>query len=179
MLNLSRDPAEQDGDEDGTATAYARVGDSPIVYQISTSSYTSLIAASYDDLRHREVLPADFADISQLDISLEGQTYTLTSEGGGGERTFSYEGEELEMARLQSALEALCADSFTHETPSQKQEICLTVHLNRDGNPTVQIDLYRYDGAHCLAVVDGEPASLVDRSAVVDLIEAVHAIVLN
>lgn len=179
VLNLSRDPAERDGGEGGTATAYARVGDSPIVYQISSASCAALMAASYDDLRHREVLPADFADIAQLDIALEGQTYTLTSEKRGGARAFSYLGEELEIARLQNALVALSADSFTDEAPGQKQEVSLTVHLDQGGEPTVQIDLYRYDGAHCLAVVDGEPASLVDRSAVVDLIEAVHAIVLN
>ena len=34
-------------------------------------------------------------------------------------------------------------------------------------------------GSRCLAVVDGESASLVDRTAVVDLIEAVHTIVLD
>ena len=34
--------------------------------------------------------------------------------------------------------------------------------------------LYRYDGSHCLAVVDGAPVSLVTRtSSAVDLIEAV------
>ena len=41
------------------------------------------------------------------------------------------------------------------------------------------MQFYRYDGASCLAVVDGEPVSLVVRSAVVDLMEAVRAIVLN
>lgn len=179
VLNLSRDPAEQDGGEDDAITAYARVGDSPIVYQISSSSYASLTAASYDDLRHREVLPAEFADISRLDISLEGQSYTLASEKSDGRRTFSYADNELDMAQLQSALEALSADSFTDEAPSQKLEIGLTAHLDRDGDPAVQIELYRYDGAHCLAVVDGEPVSLVDRADVVELIEAVHAIVLN
>ncbi len=179
VLNLSRGPAEQDGGEDDAITAYARVGDSPIVYQISSSSYAFLTAASYDDLRHREVLPAEFADISRLDISLEGQSYTLASEESDGRRTFSYAGNELDMAQLQSALEALSADSFTDETPSQKLEIGLTAHLDRDGDPAVQIELYRYDGAHCLAVVDGEPVSLVDRADVVELIEAVHAIVLN
>lgn len=149
MLHLSRDPAEQDGstNESGTITAYARAGDSPIVYKIPSTSYTSLMAASYDDLRHGEVLPADFADISQLDISLEGQSYTLTSEKKGDVRTFSYQGRELDMTQLQSALEGLSADSFTDEAPGQKQEIGLTVHLDQDGSPTVQIDLYRYDGA--------------------------------
>lgn len=45
--------------------------------------------------------------------------------------------------------------------------------------PEVVIELYRYDGDECLAVVDGEPVSFVQRSDVVDLIEAVHGIVLN
>lgn len=39
--------------------------------------------------------------------------------------------------------------------------------------------LYRYDGSLCLAEVDGNPVSLVERSHVVDLIEAVRAIVWN
>lgn len=42
-----------------------------------------------------------------------------------------------------------------------------------------QIALYRYDAARCLAEVDGESVSLVERTAVVDLIEAVHGIVLS
>lgn len=43
----------------------------------------------------------------------------------------------------------------------------------------MEISLYRYDGSSCLAVVDGVPTALVERSQVVDLIEAVNAIVLN
>ena len=39
--------------------------------------------------------------------------------------------------------------------------------------------MYRYDGTNCIAVVDGEPVSLVSRSLVVDLVEAVNSIVLN
>ena len=181
VLSLSRDPGEQDSgaDDSGGITAYARVGDSPIVYKITSSSYTSLMAASCDDLRHREVLPADFADVSQLDIVLEGQTYTLASEQKDGTRTFFHQGDELDITRLQSALEELSADSFTDETQGRKLEIGLTVHLDRDGGPSVQIDLYRRDGAQCLAVVDGEPAALVDRAGVVELVEAVNAIVLD
>lgn len=137
------------------------------------------MACGYDDLRHPEVLPADFADISQMDISLEGKDYTITSAGDSDERTYSYQEEELDIADLQSALEALTADSFTSEAPTQKEEISLTVHLDLEGDPTVTIDLYRYDGSDCLAVVDGEPVCLVSRSAVVDLVEAVNAIVLN
>ena len=195
VLHVSRDPAElasQEGDASEEAdssdeteetaediTAYARVDDSPIVYQITGDEYLALLAASYNDLRHAEVLPADFADVSQIDITLEGTDYTIASEGSAEDRTYTYQDEELEITDLQSALESLTADSFTDEEPTQRQEISLTLHLDLEGQPTVQIDLYRYDGSYCLAVVDGEPVSLVARSAVVTLSEAVDAIVLN
>ncbi len=40
------------------------------------------MAASYDDLRHQEVLPAALEDISQVDVTLEGETCTLTAADG-------------------------------------------------------------------------------------------------
>ena len=186
-LHISRDPDEQaaedaeDGEEDETEeeiTAYARVGESQIVYQITGDSYEALMAAGYDDLRHYEVLTADFADVTGLDITLEGESYTITAEGSGEDKTFYYGEEELDIADLQSALENLSAASLTDEEPSQKQEISITVHLDNEAHPTVQIDLYRYDGEQCLAVLDGTPTSLVPRDMVVDLVEAVNAIVL-
>ena len=73
----------------------------------------------------------------------------------------------------------LCADSFTEEEPTQKEEISMTVYLDNEYFPEVQIEFYRYDGNDCLAVVDGEAVSLVERSYVVDFVEAVNAIVLN
>ena len=71
------------------------------------------------------------------------------------------------------------SDQFTDEKPDQKEEIRLTVHLDNENHPKVDIELYRHDGEDCLAVVDGETFALVPRSDVVDLIEAVNAIVLN
>ena len=185
VLHISRDPEEikkssdEDDGEDETVTAYLRVDQSPIIYQISSGQYKDLMAASYDDLRHQEVFTADFADVRQIDISLEGDSYTLTSEAKGKERAWSFQEEETEIDDLKKTLEALRADEFTSEKPSQKEEIGLTVHLDNEHFPTVSIRLYRYDGTHCLAVVDGESVALVNRGEVVDLIEAIHKIVLN
>lgn len=200
VLHVSRDPEEraaaeekeneeqEEASADASAdsetdaeeiTAYVRVGESQIVYRITGDEYKSLTAASYDELRHDEVLTADFADITQIDISLEGQEYTLTSKTEDEARTWYYGEEELDISGLQSAVEALRADSFTGEEPSEQQEIALNVHLDNETYPEVSIELYRYDGSHCLAVVDGTPVSLVARSGAVDLIEAVHAIVLE
>ena len=185
VLYVSPDPEDvktaEEAEDDGEAeiSAYIRVGESQIVYEVSSSNYKKLAAASYDDLRHPEVIWADFSDVQQIDISLEGSRYTLVSEKDGDERTWTCQEEELEIADLQSALGALTADEFTNEQPSQKEEIGLTIHLGNENFPQVQIKLYRYDGSRCLAVVDGESISLVERKAVVDLIEAVHAIVLD
>ena len=185
VLYVSPDPEDvktaEEAEDGGEAeiSAYIRVGESQIVYEVSSSNYKKLEAASYDDLRHPEVIWADFSDVQQIDISLEGSSYTLVSEKDGDERTWTCQEEELEIADLQSALGALTADEFTNEQPSQKEEIGLTIHLGNENFPQVQIKLYRYDGSRCLAAVDGESVSLVERKAVVDLIEAVHAIVLD
>lgn len=185
VLHISRDPEEREKaqedetDEDEEITAYARVGESQILYKITEAEYNALIAASYNDLRHREVLSADFADINQVDITLEGETYTITTDGDADDRTYSFGEEEIDITGFRDALEALSANSFTDEQPEQKEEISLTVHLDNENYPSVSIALYRYDGNNCLSVVDGKPVSLVGRSYVVDLIEAVNAIVLN
>ena len=186
-ISVSRDPdersaaeeAESTEDEDAAdITAYVRIGESKIIYQITGSQYQSLMAASYNDLRHQEVFYADFADVTGLDVTLDGADYTITAQGEGDDRTFSYDGGGIEIGDLQDALEALTASDFTGESPADKEEISLTVHLDSENFPEIRIQLYRYDGEQCLAVVDGQPVSLVSRSSVVDLIEAVNAIVL-
>lgn len=80
------------------------------------------MAGGYNDLRHTEVLPADFADIAQIDISLEGTDYTITSEGDAEERTYFYADEELDIADLQSAMQTLTADSFTDDSPRKRKK---------------------------------------------------------
>ncbi len=187
VLHISRDPEERKAaeeteagdDADETITAYARVGESQIVYQLTSSQYTALMAASYDDLRHREVSPANFEDVRQIDITLEGKAYSIVSDGEDGKQVWTCLEEEVDMDDLQQAVDSLTADTFSNETPTQKEEISFTLHLDREGSPAVHIQLYRYDGSHCLALVDGEPFALVKRSQAVDLIEAVNAIVLG
>lgn len=137
------------------------------------------MAVSYDSLRHSEVFSADTADIRRMDITLEDTVYTITSEEEDDGRTYYYQEKEVEMAGLKSSLKSLEAVRFTEEQPTQKEEIKLVVSLDNEYFPEVVIDLYRYDGDECLAVVDGEPVAFVQRSDVVDLIEAVHGIVLN
>ena len=181
--------AAQKAEEEGNADyepedipAYVRIGNSQIIYEISNSDYEKLVAVTYNDLRHKEVFTADFGDVYQVDISLEGVNYTLTSAAAeeNAEETIWYYGEdELAISSFQSALANLNAVEFTDEAPSEKEEISLTVYLNNENHPQVEIHLYRYDGNNCLAEVDGEPFALIARSEVVELMEAVNAIVLK
>lgn len=104
---------------------------------------------------------------------------TITSLTDGESRSYYYQEELIDLTDVQNALTALTADSFTTEAATGKKEISLTVTLDLENTPSVQMEFYQYDGSYCLAVVDGEPVSLVARSSVVDLVEAVNAIVLN
>jgi hypothetical protein len=184
VLNLGRAPteetdAEADEDEQTEVPGYVRIGDSQIVYEISASDYAALTAAGYDSFRHLEVVPADFDSVSQIDVILDGKTYSILVETNEDEETiYALSGEEIDITDLKSALESLNADSFTSSKPTEKTEISLTLTLNLEGEPQISIALYRNDGSTCIAVVDGSPVSLVERSAVVDLIEAVNALVL-
>ena len=190
-LHVSRDPDEkaaagneeaegedEEETEEEEITAYARVGESRILYKISSEDYKKIMDASFDSLRHSRMFTGDFADVTQIEIALEDTTYTLTSEEKDGKRIFYYQGEEIESLELQRALEGLHADSFTKEQPKEAKEIGLTLYLDNENFPKTEIELYRYDGKYCLAVVDKKPVSLVERSLAVDLMEAVYGIVL-
>lgn len=173
--------AVADGDEElPSVTGYVRVGDSPIVYRLTETEYEVLAAAAYDDLRHKDVFWGDFSTVTQMDVTLEGKTHTLTAEAEKeDERHWYLNGEEIVIADVQTALQSLSADRFTQVSPDGKEEIGLTLYLDNEHFPQVEITLYRYDGTLCLAVVDGESVSLVERGEVMDLVEAVQAIVLN
>lgn len=170
-------------DELSSVTKYVRIGDSQIIYELDSTAYDTLAAASYDDLRHKEVFWGDSDILTQIDITLEGESHTLTSvseeENDDSDHVWYYGEEEVDIAELENELAGLTADSFTDEAASQKEEISLTLYLENENFPQVTIELYRYDGSYCLAVVDGESVSLVKRSDVMDFVEAVQAIVLN
>lgn len=189
----------QDG-EDVQYAYYLRVGDSQIVYNLSDADGEALFAGSYDDLRHRQLFWGDFDDVAQATILLDNQTYTLTAQtaetdetadaaAGSAEPTAAAEedaeitwtcnGEPVDVTGIRDKLAALTAEAFTEEAPADQLEISLTLDLNDEDVPQVRIQLYRYDGASCLAVLDGEPAALVAREDVVDLMEAVRTLLLG
>ena len=179
QAELEKAEASSDDDAESSVTAYARIGDSPIVYTITSTEYTNLMAATYEDLRHEEVLPYDMSELTQVDITLDGQSYSITSTGSGSKQTWTYgDDDDVSISALKSALSALDADTLTQDKPTGKEEISVTLHFDNENHEKVEITLYRSDGTQCVAVVDGEPYAYVTRSRVVDLIETVNEIVL-
>lgn len=192
LLHVSRNPEEvaayAEALEEGqsslpTVTCYVRVGQSQIVYEISQSVYNRLTAVSYDTLRHQELFTADFDSVTSIEVTLSDEVYTfaytLPEDEEDGEEVWTYEEEEFDVYGLKTALCALSASGFTGETPTEQEEISLTVHLDNEDFPTFTLTLYRYDGTNCLATVDGEPVAFVSRSQTVDLIEEVNALILG
>lgn len=114
--------------------------------------------------------------ITGLTFTMDGETYVLHNGTADG---WFYQGTEIDVTDLETALGALSADSFTEETPTGKEEIRFTAYLSNANFPKVEVVLYRYDGEHCLATVDGRTVSLIPRSQAVALREAVNAIVLK
>lgn len=191
VLFISRNPeelaaaekAEENDEEAEEVSAYIRIGESQIVYKISEYDSDNLRAVSYNELRHYEVIPEDFENIYQIDVILEGSEYILSTAGKkDGKRIWHYREEEIEIDDLEYGLKTLSvenADDFISDEPIGKEEIRLTVYLDNENHPKIEIALYRHDGKNCLAVVNDESFALVPRSDVVDLIEAVNAIVLE
>lgn len=170
----------QKAEEGEDVPAYARVGSSSIIYEITGADYDAILAASYDDLRHQEVFYGDMTQVYQVDVTMDGATYTLTATQGEDSTTWSYDGEEVEDSTgLTSGITALTASSFTSQEPQGEEEIRLLIYQKDENFPTVEVTLYRQDGTSCLAQVDGETMGLVERSTVVNLQEAINTIVLG
>ncbi len=181
-VEKAQEEAEKNDSEPKDVTAYVRIGESPIIYQVTDSDYDDLTKVAYDDLRHKEVFWGDFGDVYQVDIQLEDVDYTLNCDDfdkDKDEGVWKYQDDELDVSAFKSALLDLKADSFTDEEPEQKLELGLKLYLENENVQEVSVELYRYDGEYCLAMVDGEAVSLVKRSQVVELMETVNAIVLK
>lgn len=167
--------ASDDDKDASSVTRYIRVGDSQIVYPLSSTKYDTLTSNSYDDLRHQEVFPGDFDSVTSIDITLDGSDYTFTKDND----TWKYNDEEIEMTTLRNAITSLNADKFTSDKASGQKEVSITLHLDNENYPEYKMDFYRYDGNSCLAYIDGIPYAYITRSNVVDIVEAINKIVLE
>lgn len=173
-------------DDESEVQAYARVGESAIIYELDSTAFQALCKAGYDELRHGELFTGDFDSVTGLDFTLDGETYSfaLTEVDTGkllnsSELVWQYNDAEIDIDSIEDALAALKADSFTTEGATDRLELGVKIIMDNDAHPQLDIKLYRNDGQTCLAVVDGEVTALIPRASVVDMIEAVNAIILG
>ena len=103
----------------------------------------------------------------------------MRSTGSNSAKVVVINDAEIDLTDFTTALEALTADRFADGETAGQEEISLTLHLDNENFPTVNIRITRYDGELCLVEVDGESVSLVSRSEAMDLVEAVQTIVLG
>ena len=169
-----------DESEEEPGQAYARVGDSAILYKISESQYEALAACGYDDLRHQSLFTGDFSLAKELTVTLEGSTRVFTYEEQDNEEPAWYLGEEqVDLTDIQTALENLTAEAFTQEAPTGKEELSLTVKLDQEGENTLTLTFYRQDGTTVLAQANGKSLCTLPRAQVVTLTESFNAILLG
>ena len=177
-LHLGKAPDES---EEKPGQAYARVGDSAILYKISESQYQALTACGYDDLRHQNLFTGDFSLAKELTVTLEGSTRVFTYEKREeNEEPAWYLGEEqVDLTDIQTALENLTAEAFTQDAPTGKEELSLTVKLDQEGENTLTLTFYRQDGTTVLAQANGKTLCTLPRAQVVTLTESFNAILLG
>lgn len=169
-----------DEDEEEIA-AYVRIGESSMIYGITSDEYTSLMEADYEDLCHLELVPFAESEITSAEVTLDGETYVFTAEYDEDEETVTwyYEDEEIGSTDFADSLLALSLTDLDEDAAGEEEEISVTVYVSNENYSSVSLTLYRYDGTYCAAETDGTAAGLVLRSDVVDLIEAVNSIILD
>lgn len=158
---------------------FARVGQSPILYKLTKEQFNTVCGGTFQKLRHEKLFYGEFRDVDQAEFKLEGETHLMEVTGDYTEQTWYYNGEKVSASVLQAALSTLRVSSFTDEKPTQKEELSVTLTLDSVNCPSLNIALYRYDGSHCLAAVNGQTVGLVEREDVVNIIEKVNQIILG
>lgn len=177
QISIAKDSEEESEDEE--ITAYARIGASSIIYKISGDTYEELMEASWKDLCHQKIFYASFEDLTKAEITLEEETYVITTEEEKDEIQYYCGKDEVDIEDFQRELAGMKLTRFTDDEPNGKEELSIIVNLDNENHPKMELTFYRHDGEECLACVNGESYAYVSRSDVVDLVEAVNAIVLN
>ena len=161
------------GKDDGNY--YFRMGDSEIICKMDEDDYNDIVETTADTLRPDEALSLDWDSVTSVEFTLDDTTYTITHKGD----KYTLDGAEVDFDDIQSAVDGLDINTYNTETSNKKQEIAVTVHLDNKDYPTLTLCAYQYDGVNCLVALNNTTLGFAKRSLVVDLQEAVNAVVLG
>lgn len=170
------------------AGSFIRLAGSNMVYSLDSDLCQTLLYTTTSELLPDDVLLMDWETVTSLDITLDGKVTTITrevvsTEAEDGtvtdETVYTMDGAETDGESVLDALDSLTSTGYAYGTsPERNLEIAVTIHRNTDSFQTVELALYQHDSTACLATLDGSATVYVSRSAVVDLIEAVNALIL-
>ena len=181
--NANADSSDSGSDEDAeeeSINSYIRFNDSELVYQLSDSDYDALTAVANGKLYKKDLLPVSFDDVDSMTVTLDGSSYTFTgTKKLMGGRDWSYDGNELVITDIREAIEGAAATDVSDETPTLKKEISISFATENKNHPTVNVDIYRYNGSDCILSRDDGTYQLISRSSTIALCEAIYAVVLG
>lgn len=161
---------------------YARIAGSGMVYLIDASICDSLLYADVSALLPEDVILLDWDRTTGFDISLDGQTYSVTmevveetDEDGATlvDYAFTLDGEDVDFTDLLQQLEGLDYEGSAEDAGTGLgEEISFTFHRSTENFKEVELTIYAYDSASCVAVLNGGRPCFVPRDEVQAIVEA-------
>ena len=176
---------------------YARLTGSNMVYIVDAAILDGLLYTNTASLRPDEVLAADWSEAVAIDVTLDGIAYHLekgevstaaeTEEAAGNEED-AYDDAEItyETAWLMNGNTVAIEDALTEltsltaaayadgETPERSEELSIVIHQQNEAYPELELVIYQYDSSVCLAVLNGDTVTYVDRAAAVAVTDALR-----
>lgn len=156
---------------------YARIAGSDMVYLIDASICDSLLYTSISELEPAEILLLDWDGMTGFDISLDGETYSVSMEYSEDENDYLYtlDGESLDFDDVLDQIEALTNEGDASDASLSLGElISLTFHA--EGWDDVELVIYSYDSSTCVAVINGEVLRFTSRTDAEEICDAVSAL---
>lgn len=168
---------------------YAKLAGSSMVYLIDSSICDALLAASYEALMPDDIIAMDWSELQVLEVTLDDTLYEIVRDGettAGNESNeteaviYMLDGAQTDAASILDSLDAMTSVGYAIDIqPERKEEIRFLFRQDNDAFPEVELVFYQYDSNQCLVTLNGESTVFVERSQVVDLVEATTQLVLG
>ena len=160
---------------------YLRLSGSSIVYSMTESLYNTIMDTAAEDLLPDTVCYINFNHASEVELTLNDETFTLTSKikgsGDDAEAEWKLNNKEIDPEDIFADLNSLAVTSREADEDTVRTEM-LRVKISQEGLEDINIVIYKYTSGSCAADVNGDTSILVSRSAVTSLLDAIDTAVL-
>lgn len=155
---------------------YAKLENSNMVYQISSQVAESFSNVSALSLAPEDVCLMDWDTVDSMEITLNGQTKTLTferseteDEDGNTETTCTYtlDGTEIDTEAVEEFLDqitSLAVESTVEGQELGESEMDITFHRNTETFSTMTLSLGAYDSSFYLVDFNGASRLLINKN---------------